>query len=298
MMRRRRFSRVVRDAGLAYLFILPALAAFALFVFYPLVKVIWLGFFSTPPFPNLPSHFVGLSQYRSVLGSSTFLQPLGTTALFVVFTVPLGIAFGLGLAVLGHQRLAGIRVFRAIFSSTVATSTAVAAVIFFTLLDPAVGLFSYLLGERGGTGILGNPTWALPAVSVVTIWQNLGITFIIMSAALQALPDDILEAARVDGSSSAHRFFHITLPLLSPTIFFMTVVGVISSFQAFGQIDILTSGGPGNHTTVLIYAIYQAAFTNQDTGQAAVMAVALFAVLLVLTAAQFVYFQRRVFYGR
>ena len=290
--------RKFREAGAGYLFVLPAVGLFGLFVFYPLVKTAYLGLYAQPVFPGLPTRYVGFSQYSSVLSSSEFLGDLWRTVLFILFTMPLGIALGLAMAVLAHKKLAGIRIFRTIFSSTIATSVAVASVIFFTLLDPAVGLFSYLLGERGGTGILGNPTWALPAVSVVTIWQNLGITFIIMSAALQALPDDILEAARVDGASSAHRFFHITLPLLSPTIFFMTVVGVISSFQAFGQIDILTSGGPGNHTTVLIYAIYQAAFTNQDTGQAAVMAVALFAVLLVLTAAQFVNFQRRVFYGR
>lgn len=296
----RRLGHAAREAATGYLFVLPALAAFGVFVFYPLVKVILLGLYRAPPFPNLPSHFVGLSQYQSVLSSSSFLSSLWTTVLFVAFSVPTGIALGLGLAVLAHERLAGIGLFRTIFSSTIATSAAVASVIFFTLLDPEVGLIAYLIGQQGGTGVLGDPTFALPAVSMVTVWQSLGFTFILMSAAMQSLPDDLLEAAEVDGSSPAYRFFHVTVPLLSPTIFFAVVVGTVSAFQAFGQIDILTAGGPDNHTNVLVYNLYQSAFGQgvNDPGQAAVIAVALFAILLVLTLVQFRLFERRVFYGR
>jgi len=288
--------KAVREAGLGYLWILPALAVFGVFVFFPLVKAVWLGFFQTPPFPNLPAHFVGLSQYASTLSSAIFVHSLGRTVLFVIFTVPTGIVLGLALATLAHQRLAGIRIFRTIFSSTVATSTAVASVIFFTLLDPQVGLFSYWLGQRGGAGILANPTLALPAVSVVTIWQNIGFTFILMSAALQSVPDDLLEAARMDGASNWFRFRTVTLPLLSPTVFFASIIGIIGSFQAFGQIDLLTQGGPNNHTLVLIYYIYQAAYMDSNYGVAAVLSIALFAILLVLTLAQFWFFERRVFY--
>ena len=299
--RERRLGRArlgrLREALTAYVFVLPALALFGLFVFYPLVKTIWLGFYLTPPFPNLPSRYVGLSQYRSVLGSAVFLGSLWRTVVYVLLSVPAGIGLGLGLAVLAHKRLAGIRLFRAIFSSTIATSTAVASVIFFTLLDPQVGLFAYWLGQRGGPGILNNPTWALPAVSVVTIWQGLGFTFILMSAALQSIPEDLVEAAAIDGAGPRTTFWRVTLPLLSPTVFFAAVVGTISGFQAFGQIDLLTQGGPGDHTTVLIYYLYQSAFTNNDYGTAAVVAVALFAVLLVLTLVQFRLFQRRVFYA-
>ncbi len=292
--RRRRLG----EAALGYVFVLPALAVFGVFVFYPLVKTFVLGFYRTPPFPNLPSHFVGLSQYGSVLTSPAFLDSLWRTVLFVLFTVPLGIALGVALALLAHQRLAGIRIFRTIFSSTVATSVAVASVIFYTLLNPEVGLLSYWLGRRGGAGILQSPTLALPAVSVVTIWQNLGFVFILMSAALQSIPDDLMDAARVDGSSMWYRFWHVTLPLLSPTVFFAVVVGTIGSFQAFGQIDLLTQGGPNNHTDVLIYSLYQQAFVFNNTGVAAVMSVLLFAILLLLTAVQFRFFERRVFYGR
>jgi sn-glycerol 3-phosphate transport system permease protein len=296
-MRHRRFSTRIRDASTGYLFILPALAVFAVFVFYPLVKTIYLGFYQTPPFPNLPSKYVGLSQYRHVLSSSSFLDGLRTTVQFVLLTVPIGVVLGLALAVLAHKRLSGIRIFRTVFSSTVATSTAVASVIFFTLLDPQVGLLSYWLGQQGGSGILQSPTWALPAVSVTTIWQNLGFTFILMSAALQSIPDDLLEAASVDGSRSAATFWRVTFPLLSPMLFFAAVIGVIAGFQAFGQIDILTQGGPEGHTTTLVYYLYQSAFQQNDTGTAAVIAVALFVILLVLTLVQFRFVNRRVFYA-
>lgn len=291
------FTRKLKEAGLGYLMILPALAAFAVFVFFPLAKTVYLGFYRVPPFPNLPLKFVGFSQYSSVLSSSQFLSPLWDSVLFVLFTVPTGIAMGLLMAVATFKQLRGIRIFRAIFSSTIATSVAVASVIFFTLLDPTSGLFAYWIGERGGGGVLGSPTWALPAVAVVTIWQNLGFSFILMSAALASVPEEILEASAIDGATGARRFFRVTVPLISPTLFFAAIIGVISGFQSFGQIDLLTQGGPDGHTNVLLYQIYTTFYTNADTGTASVMAVALFVLLLVLTGVQFLAVQRRVFYA-
>jgi sn-glycerol 3-phosphate transport system permease protein len=296
--------RRLKEAATGYLFLVPALALFGLFVIYPLAKTVYFGFYQTPLFPGLPAKYVGVSQYSSVLSSSQFLGDLWRTVLFALLTVPLGIAAGIGLATLAHKRLKGVRIFRTIFSSTIATSVAVASLMFLTLLDPTVGLLPYLFGHNGGSGVFGNilanPTWALPAVAATTVWQNLGFTFILMSAALQSIPDDLVEAATVDGSSETATFWRVTFPLLSPTVFFAAVVGIIAGFQAFGQIDILTQGGPSGHTETLIYDIYQTAFgygTTQDTGRAAVMAIALFVILLILTAGQFLLFQRRVFYG-
>jgi len=286
-----------RDALLAYAMILPAFAAFGVFVFFPLVRTVYLGFYRVPPFPGLPSRYVGFSQYATVLSHSQFLEPLWLSTLFVLFTVPTGILLGLGMAVAAQRQLAGIRIFRTIFSSTIATSVAVASVIFFTLLDPTSGLFAYWLGERGGTGILGNPTLALPAVAAVTVWQNLGFSFILMSAALSSVPEEILDAAAVDGATGWRRFARVTVPLISPTLFFAGIVGVISGFQSFGQIDLLTQGGPNGHTNVLLYQIYTTFYQDADTGTAAVMAVALFVILVLLTLAQFTVVQRRVFYA-
>ena len=141
--RRRRFSRGVREAGLGYLLLLPAFLIFSVFIFYPFFRNFYLGFFSTPPFPGQPKNYVGLDQYKDVLTSSEFLDSLKVTVIFAVITVPVGIALGILLAVLAHQKLKGVGIYRAFFSSTVATSIAVASVIFGTLLSPQVGLLPH-----------------------------------------------------------------------------------------------------------------------------------------------------------
>lgn len=291
-------SRRTREALLGYLFVIPSLLVFGTFVFYPFFKNFWLGLYKTPPFPGLPRRWAGFEQYGDVLRSELFTNSLWVTVKFVVLTVPAGIVLGVLLAVVAHQQLAGIGVYRTIFSSTVATSVAVASVIFFTLLNPQIGLFTYWLGREGELSPLDDPQWALLAVSVTTIWQNLGLSFILMSSGLQAVPDEMLEAARVDGAGPVRRFFRVTLPLLSPTLFFATVVGGILAFQAFGQIDILTKGGPGDRTKVLVYAIYDEVIQKQNEGRGAILAIALFVITLVLTLVQLRFLERRVTYER
>jgi sn-glycerol 3-phosphate transport system permease protein len=284
-----------KERGLAYLLLAPALVIFGVFIFYPLVHNVYLGFYRSPPFPGLPSRYVGFDQYRDVLTSREFLDSLKTTVLFAVMTVPTGIVLGLGLAVLAHQQLRGVGIYRTFFSSTVATSVAVAAVIFGTLFNPQVGLLPWL-GVDPQPPILQNPSWALIAVAGITVWQTLGLTFILMSSGLQSVPDDLLEAARVDGAGMWSRFWHVTLPLLSPTIFFAVVIGTIFAFQTFGQIDLLTQGGPLKKTNVLTYFIYTE--LNSDPGKAAVLAVALFLMTLLLALAQIRLLERRVTYER
>jgi sn-glycerol 3-phosphate transport system permease protein len=298
-LRRRRFSRKTREAALGYLLVLPSLLVFGTFVFYPFFKNFQLSLYRTPPFPNLPKRYVGLQQFKDVLGSADFHNSLKVTLVFVLLSVPLGIILGLLLAVVAHQRLRGIGIYRTIFSSTVATSVAVASVIFFTLLNPQIGLLNYWLGRNGALSPLDDPKWALIAVAGVTIWQNLGLSFILMSSGLQGVPDELLESARVDGASAWSRFRNVTVPMLSPTLFFAAVVGSILAFHAFGQIDLLTQGGPPHqHTNVLIYAIYTTVFQQSDTGKGAVYAIVLFAITLVLTLIQLRFLERRVQYER
>jgi len=297
--RRRRLGRRSREALYAYLLLLPAFAVFAVFVFYPFAKNFELALYRTPPFPGLPKTYVGFEQIGDVLGSKEFQDSVWTTILFLLYTVPIGILLGLGLAVLAHQKLKGIRAYRTIFASTVATSVAAASVIFFTLLNPQVGLFTYWLGREGEISVLQDPATALIAVSVTTIWQNLGLSFIVMSAGLQAIPDDLYEAARVDGAGPWRRFWRITVPMLSPTIFFASVVGGILAFRAFGQIELLTEGGPVKKTNVLVYAIYSQVFgTASNEGVAAVYAIALFVLVMLLTFVQMRFLERRVSYAR
>jgi sn-glycerol 3-phosphate transport system permease protein len=295
---RRRRARKRREALLGYALVAPALLLFGVFVFYPFAKNIWLGLYRTPPFPGLPKRYAAYDQYVRVLGSHEFRGSLGTTVAFVLLTVPLGLFLGLVMAVLAHQKLRGITVYRTIFSSTVATSIAVASVIFFTLLNPQVGLLTYWMGRQGELSVLEDPQWALVAVSAVTVWQNLGLSFILMSAGLQGVPDDLLEAADMDGAGTWSRFRNVLVPLLSPTIFFATIVGSILAFQAFGQIDLLTQGGPLKKTNVIVYAMYDAAFRQNNEGKAAVLSVALFVITLILTLIQLRLLERRVTYER
>jgi ABC-type sugar transport system permease subunit len=283
---------------LGYALVLPPLIVFGTFVFYPFIRTVWLGFYRTPLFPGLPKRWAGFTQFKDVLTGDDFANSLWVTVRFVLLTVPAGVALGLLLAVLAHQKLRGIGVYRTIFSSTVITSVAVASLISFTLLNPEIGLLNYAFGRVGALSPLQDPRWALLAVAAVTVWQSLGLSFIVMSAGLQAVPDELLEAATVDGASAWTRLRRVTIPLLSPTIFFAIVVGSISAFQSFGQIDILTQGGPDDRTNVLVYAIYRATRGEQNDGKAAVLAIALFLITLALTTFQLRVLERRVSYAR
>ncbi len=296
--RGKRFGRRRRrEIGLAYLLILPSLLIFGIFVFYPFFRNFYLGFYKTPPFPGLPTRYVGFDQYSNVLTSQDFVDSLKTTVGFALLTVPAGIILGLLLAVLANQQLRGVGIYRTIFSSTIATSVAVAAVIFGTLFNPVVGLLPWI-GIDPKPPILDNPNLALFGVAIITIWQTLGITFILMSSGLQSIPDELHEAAQIDGAGPVRRFWRITLPLLSPTIFFAVVVGSIFAFQTFGQIDILTQGGPIKRTNVLTYFIYKTLRQDSNDGKAAVLAIALFAITFVLTLIQMRVLEKRVHYGR
>jgi ABC-type sugar transport system permease subunit len=290
-------NRRIREAVLGYLLVLPALVIFGAFVFYPFLKNFDLALFENPPFPGLPSRYVGLHQVSQVLTSSSFLQSLATTLAFALMTVPIGLILGLLLATAAHRRLRGITIYRVIFSSTIASSAAVTSVIFGILMNPAVGLLSWL-GINPNPPLLTNPTWALPSIAVLTIWQGLGLSFILMSAGLQNVPDELLEAAEVDGAGPARRFWRITVPLLSPFLFFGLVISTILVFQSVGQFDILTGQQSALvHTNVLVYNIYQTLFYQRNPGQAAVLSIALFVLTMVFTLTQIRLLERRVHYG-
>jgi sn-glycerol 3-phosphate transport system permease protein len=285
------------DVPLAILFLVPSLLVFGVFAFYPIVRTIWLGQYEVDLLGR-PRDYVGLQRFLDVVQSGDFRHSLSVTVQFTLIVVPLGLVLGLGLALLAHQKLRGITMFRTIFSSTVATSVAVASLMWLTLFNQNIGVINHVLDAFGRDPVrwLQDPTWALPAISITTVWQNLGVTFIIISAGLQSLPDELYEAARVDGVSRWGQFRHITLPLLSPTLLFAGVVLTLSAFQSFGQIDLLTGGGPDNATNVVVYSIYRET-QGGDYGLAAAQATILFVILIVLTLAQFRVLEKRTFYG-
>lgn len=288
----------LREAAYAMLLLSPSIVLFGVFAFYPLAKTFYLGFFQSDPF-GLSSTYVGFDQYWDVITSSDFHNSLEVTILYALITVPAGLVLGLGLALLAHQKLRGILIFRTIFSSTVASSVAVGSVMWLTLLNPNIGLINYGLREAGFEPIawLNDPDWALLAVSLTTIWLNLGFTFIVMLAGLQSIPEELYESAKIDGAGAFSRFFDVTLPMLSPTMLFAFVVLTILAFQSFGQIDLLTQGGPLDRTNVIVYSIYTEGFRDFNQGAAAAQAVFLFLLVLGLTFVQFRFLERRVFYG-
>lgn len=289
-------ARRTREWPLALLLLAPSAVVFGLFVFYPLVRTVQLGMYRSDPFGGL-GRFVGISEYERVLTSESFRRSLATTLKFAVLTVPTGLVLGLALAVLAHQKLRGITAYRTIFSSTVATSVAVASLMWLTLLHPSIGIVNQVLEWAGRDRILflQSEGWALLSVAMATVWQNLGFTFIVISAGLQSVPDELLESARIDGAGPWARFRHVTLPLLSPTLLFAVVVLTISAFQTFGQVDLLTQGGPLHSTELLVYHVFQR--TSNDPSTAAAEAVVLFAIVLVLTLVQLRVLEKRVFYG-
>jgi sn-glycerol 3-phosphate transport system permease protein len=283
-------TRRTKDVALAVALLLPSAAVFAAFFFYPLYRLVDLGLHQQNRF-GTASRYVGLDQYRDVLTGEEFRSGLSVTVRFVLLTVPIGIALGVLLAVAANRRLRGIKVFQTIFASTVASSVAVTSVIFLTLVNPQVGYFGDVRAIS-----LANPDTALRGVALSSIWGNLGLSFIIVLAALQAVPEEINEAATLDGYGPTRRLFRITLPLISPTLLFLGVVLVIFGFQAFGQVELLTGGGPAGATETLVYKIFDSQ-QPLSQGVGAVMAIGLFAVTFLVSLGQILLLERRVHYG-
>ena len=302
---RRQGWRRLRDLPVAVLMLAPSAAVLGAFVVYPMVNAVWLGHQRCDSQgANCRSN--GWDQYVDVARSNEFRQALFTTIKFAAITVPIGLALGIALAALADKYLRGIGIFRAIFSSTVATSVAVSALMWYFLLHPSVGVLSNigwlqeLFPVIKTPGLLQDSGTALASVAVSSIWAGLGFTFILITAGLQGIPKELHEAAVVDGAGGTVRFLRITLPLLGPTLIFVVVVLTTRAFQVYGEIDLLTQGGPRPYdsTTTLTYLTYgQSSVIRGNDGLQAAVAVLLFAVLLVLSAAQLLVGGRRVHYG-
>jgi sn-glycerol 3-phosphate transport system permease protein len=290
-------SRDTKAFGIGLAYLAPSLILFAAFVFIPLAQSIYLSFFNTRA-TGVATTFAGLDHYLELLTSPAFRTGLLATTLFAVYTVPIGIALGLVLAVMLNQRLRGINVFRTMMSSTIAISAAVGALIWLLLLNPSLGLLNYILSLAGipGPDWLIQPTTAIIAVSMTTIWLTLGTNIIVLLAGLQGVPEEIYEAARLDGARGLRMFTRITMPMVSPSLFFLLVVDTIAVLQAFTQIHLLTRGGPVDATRVLVYSIYQDAFQNFQFGFASAQAVILLLLVMALTLIQFRFVERRVHY--
>jgi sn-glycerol 3-phosphate transport system permease protein len=286
--RRDRPRYTAKETAIAVALLAPSIAIFVAFFYRPFLNLLYWGTFESRA-NGAFFEKVGLRQYREELTSADFREGLWHSVQFVLYTVPAGLILGVLLAVAAHRRLRGIRVFQAIFSSTLASSVAVTSVIFLYLLHPVVGVFR--------VDWLTNPDTAMFAVSLSSIWQNMGLSFIIVLAGLQNVPDEVMEAATLDGYGPVRRLLRITLPLISPVLLFLLVVLVIFGLQAFALVDILTGGGPAGATETLVFKINRLVRPD-NIGIGAVYAVGLFFVTLAVTALQFVILERRVHYAR
>lgn len=271
---------------------------FAFFVFWPLGRTFYLSVHGNDIF-GAPSAYVGFEHYAAML-SAEFGAVLGVTALFTLLSVLPAVAGALLVVLLLEARIRGVRVLRTAFALPFGFSVATASVIFAVIYNPAIGVANALLGMVGVDRVnwLTDPSIALPAVAAATVWMNFGYNILVLSAGVAAIPTEVVEAARLDGATGWRLARRITVPLLSPQLFFLLVVSTIHSLQSFGQIHILTKGGPDNATTTLVYSIYEKAFAfgSSDFGGASAQAVVLLVIMLAATAVQFGVLQRRVHY--
>ncbi|MBO5293055.1 MAG: sugar ABC transporter permease [Lachnospiraceae bacterium] len=267
-----------------YLFLMPSLLVFGIFLFYPFAKTIYLSLFKTNKMGQAKI-FVGLGNYIELFTSKSFYNSIGVTVVFVAIVVVLSMALGLLGAVLCNRSFPGIRIFSTAYALPMAIASASAALIFKIMLHQSVGIINKLLHLE--INWISDPKYALVCVAVLTAWLNSGINFLYFSAGLANIDETLYERASVDGANGIQKFFRLTLPGLGPILFYTLVVDVIQAFQSFGQVKILTQGGPGESTNLIVYSIYRDAFFNYRFGTAAAESIILFLIIMCLTLVMF-----------
>lgn len=279
--------------------LVPAFTIFALFEFYPLARTLFMSTQGTDLFGQ-PSGFVGAENYLRMFASGDFLRTLVTTLIFTVGTVAGKIVAGLAIAIPLSARLRGTLWLRSIVLVPMAMSVAATAVTFKAMLQPDSGPIDRLLIAFGITPPLWltDPFWALFTVTVVDVWFSIGLAVLLFMAALDSMPEEVLEAAKVDGASSWNMTKFIRIPLVTPTIFFLTVTQSVHALRQFAIIQVMTGGGPNGATKTLTVDIYDAAFGagTADYGSAAARGVVLMLIVMSISAFQFLVLERRVHY--
>nr|WP_246206653.1 sugar ABC transporter permease [Virgibacillus ihumii] len=293
----KKIGKEIKLFGTGMLYLFPTFLILGVFLFYPILKTIQFSFSSVLD-GGVIEAFVGLEHYFSLFSSPSFLNSLKVTFLFVLYTVPLTIILSLFLAIIANEKMKGSKFFQMIFSSQLGISGAASSAILLFFFHPTLGTINNVLGFFGvpRIGWLTSPEWALFSVSLATIWMGLSLNFILLLGGLQNISNDLYESATVDGAGYWTRLFKITIPLLSPVLFFVTLINFINALQSFGQIDILTEGGPTEATNLIVYSIYREAFVYGNYGFASAQAIALFIITLIVTVIQFKVGERRVHY--
>jgi multiple sugar transport system permease protein len=285
--RRKNFSITRLEARYAPLFLLPAFSILLIFQLYPMLSGFtfsltqWNGFDSKIP--------IGFDNYAAVFTDENFRVALLNTCYYVAGCVPSILVLSVLIAALLNQKIRMTSFFRAIYYLPAITSGVSIALIWRWLFNTNYGLLNvilYALGVKEMIPWLTSTRYAMPAVIVMSVWKSLGSNIILILAGLQSVPSTLHEAAEIDGANWHQRFFKITLPMLSPTLFMVVILSIIGSFQVFDTVLTLTKGGPGNATLVVVYYIYRTAFENFNMGYASAMAFVLFAIILIVTIFQ------------
>ena len=276
-------------ARAAWMFVSPALAVIGVFFLLPVVAALALSFtdfdlYALADVRNV--RFVGLDNYLHLLTAPLFWKALGNTAWFVLLGVPLSIGTSLGAALLVNSKLTRApAVFRTAYFAPVVSTLVAVAIVWRFILHTRYGLLNYALGHFGLGPVdwMGDPHWSIPAIVILAVWKNFGYNMIIFVAALQAIPGDLYEAARIDGSSLWQELRHITLPSLRPTFTLVTVLTVAGYFQLFAEPYVMTRGGPLQSTVSVLYFMYEEGFKWWNLGSASAVAFVLFLIILAVT---------------
>jgi len=281
-------KRPIWPAIRGWLFIGPVVLGTIIFNVLPLFPTLYASFTSWNGLGD--PQWIGLANYQKLFSGRdpVLLVSLKNTVVFTVGYVPVAILVGLGLALLANQQIRGIVIFRALFFLPVITSVVAVGIVWRWIFSSPFGVLNWALAQIGivGPRWLGDPTWAMIAVIIVSVWQVMGYNMVILLAGLQGVPQELLEAASIDGAGRFRRFRHVTVPLITPTIFFLSIIAVINSFQVFGLIYVMTGGGPGSSTNVYVYYLWKEAFQLREMGYAAAMSWLLFVVILAVTLVQ------------
>lgn len=278
----------MREAMTGYLFLLPSFLGFVIFMFIPIVFGLYISFTNYDGFKVMD--FIGFKNYLDMFQDSYFTISLKNNLVYTLVTVPATLIIALLLAVAVNKGLKGSAIFKTLFFFPYITSMVAVGIIWTLLYNPTVGPINSILrsiGISNPPGWLLSTTSALLAIMIVYIWKMSGYYMIIFLAGLQSIPRHLYEAAEIDGAGGIKKFFKITLPLLSPTTFMVMILIIINSFQVFDLIQVMTDGGPGRATNVLVYRIYQEGFNYSHFGYASAEAYFLFAIILVVTLIQF-----------
>lgn len=280
----------------AYTFLLPSFIGLLLFLLLPIIAVAVLSLFNWGLLSQ-PT-FIGFKNYTDLFSTSTFWRSLAVTFYYVLLNIPMQTLFALLLAMLLNQKLPGRGIFRTIFVVPWMATPVAMGVVWQWLFDPQYGALNTFLGVFHITGPawLSSPSWAMPAVAAVNIWQYTGYNMLFFLAGLQGIPEYFYEAASIDGAKPIQQFFAITLPLLNPTMFFVLVTDIIGSAQVFDTVYVMTQGGPGQATAVLNFNIFRQAFVFFHAGYASALSMVLFLVLVIITLFQVLYFRNRTVY--